>query len=94
MAIPRKPDRAAESLDNFIKGGPAQTTAEPFGDKKGRKVTSLSLMFSDAAWIEKTMAEINAYSERKITRSEIIAAAITTLKEKSVQDIAQLVKNR
>ncbi len=95
MGIPRKPERKKEQpVDTFIKGGPAQNTISSNGEKKGRRVISLSLMIADAEWIDKTLFELNSYSERKITRSEIVSAAITVLKEKNIKDIAQLVKNR
>lgn len=94
MAIPRKPDRQTKPIDSFIKGGPAQSTVSINGEKKGRRVISLSFMLSDAEWVDKTLSEINSCFERKITRSEIISAAITVLKEKTIEDITQLLKNR
>jgi len=94
MAIPRKPDLKTKPLDTFIKAGPAQSSTDINGEKKGRRVISLSLMISDAEWVDKTLAEINSYFERKITRSEIISAAITVLKEKNMGDITQFLKNR
>lgn len=94
MAIPRKPDRQTKPVDNFIKAGPAQSTVNINGAKKGRRVISLSFMLSDAEWVDKTLLEINSCFERKITRSEIISAAIAVLKEKNIEDITQLLKNR
>jgi len=94
MAIPRKPDRQTKPIDSFIKGGPAQSTVSLNGEKKGRRVVSLSFMISDAEWVDQTVSEINSCFERKITRSEIISAAITVLKEKTIEDITQLLKNR
>lgn len=94
MVIPRKPDRKTEVIENFIKKGPAQAAAAGDDEKKGRKVISLSLIKKDAEWIDQILEQINSHTQRKITRSEVISAAITSLREKSLDNIIELIKNR
>lgn len=91
MIIPRKPDRK-DSVEGFIKH--AQTRGKVTGGKKGRKVVSLSLMTTDADWMDEILNKINEKTERKITRSEVISAAIGVLKEKNLDSIMELIKNR
>ena len=94
MTIPRKPDRKTENVNNFIKTAPTQNRTKANGEKRGRKVISLSLMVSDADWVDETLEQINSLSQRKITRSEIISAALSRLKEKSIEEITNIIKNR
>lgn len=63
-------------------------------EKTGRKIVSLSLMLSDAIWVDQVLEEINSQTKRKITRSEIIAVAINALKEKPIDKIIEIIKNR
>lgn len=91
MSIPRKPDRK-DSVEGFIKHAPARRKVND--EKKGRKVVSLSLMVTDADWIDEILNKINEKTERKITRSEVISAAIGVLKEKNLDSIMELIKNR
>ncbi len=95
MVIPRKPDiKDISSVDAFINKVPLQSITRINDKKKGRSIISLSLMTKDLDWINQTLNRINADTERKITRSEIVSAAITVLKRISVSEIMELVKNR
>lgn len=95
MRIPRKPNRKIESsVEDFIKKGPAQSTPKTNDVKRGRHIISLSLMSADATWINEALNKINERTERKISRSEIVSAAISVLKERKIDDIVQLIKNR
>ena len=95
MKIPRKPNKKPEaSVEDFIKKGPSQTIPKANDEKKGRHIISLSLMSVDVTWMSEVLNKINEKTERKITRSEIISAAISVLKRKGLDDIIQLIKSR
>lgn len=95
MRIPRKPNKKTEaSVEDFIKKGPSQTIPKANDEKKGRRIISLSLMSADATWISEVLNKINEKTERKITRSEIVSAAISILKRKGLGDIIELIKSR
>ena len=94
MSIPRKPERKAENPNDFIKTAPTKNTSLNNHKKKGRKITSLSLMITDAEWISSTVEEINKITIRQITRSELIATAISLLKNKDIQDVIKIIKNK
>jgi len=95
MAIPRKPNKeTTATIDTFIKKAPTQNLPKVNDQKKGRRIISLSLMFSDAEWIDQTLDQINSTTMRKITRSEIISTAISALQEKPFEEIVQVIKNR
>jgi len=94
MVIPRKPDtKVGSSMETFIKKVPSQATV--INDtKKGRLIISLSLMTKDLDWINQTLNKINADTERKITRSELVSVAIAVLKRNNINEITKLIKNR
>jgi hypothetical protein len=95
MGIPRKPNKGiVKSVEDFIKKEPSQITLKTSEGKIGRRIISLSLMSTDASWINEVLNKINEKTKRKITRSEIISAAISVLKEKKIDDIMQVIKNR
>jgi hypothetical protein len=94
MSIPRKPERKSENPDDFIKTAPTKNINLNNDEKKGRKITSLSLMISDAEWISSTVKEINKITTRQITRSELISTAISLLKDKDIQDVIKIIRNR
>lgn len=96
MPIPRKPSRDVKNVDNFIKEGAGTSTLpSPANNaKKGRRVISMSLMYSEATWIDEIVDKLNDNTLRKITRSEIVSAAISALREKSFDEISEVVKSR
>ncbi len=95
MRIPRKPNKKTEtSVEDFIKKAPSQTIPKANDEKKGRRIISLSLMSADTTWMSEVLNKINEKTERKITRSEIISAAISVLKRKGLDDIMHLIKSR
>ncbi|MBU4510244.1 hypothetical protein KJ830_04250 [bacterium] len=95
MEIPRKPTTPTDTtIGNFIKKGTMQIPSSLNGEKKGRRIISLSLMDQDVEWLNMTVKDVNAHSERKIARSEVVAATFATLKGKNIEELLKIIKNR
>ena len=66
----------------------------PINSKRGRRVISLSLMDHDAEWIDQTLDAANAKIARRVTRTELVSAAIGLLRENGRDEVIQILKNR
>lgn len=97
MPIPRKQSQETPGIQEFIQGAGQQTLlANPArtDSKRGHSIVTVSLMGHEAEWIDRTLDAMRSKTARRITRTELISAALDFIREKTPNEILQILRNR